>query len=158
MIDQLLTRVTVDLLILGLACLFCFFLAWRDKRNVFLALLVPIIVLAAVDTYSSIDSLLGTSRANVFPTEQVTVLAVAKAKEANHLWYWDEEINQPRAVKVPRTKENDEQMEKIEKKLRQGGDAVVGFSTKEGPDGPVTEIIEYDFNVRFHNLKGGMRM
>jgi hypothetical protein len=154
-------RFAVDLIILASACAFCLFLILKAKKNVFAFLLVPFLILAALDSYQTVRTMQGLSRANYLPEGEVLVLAAAnEKKEWFHVWYIDGDMKTPRAIKFPYTEENKKKLESIVNKIKRGQNAFAQFK-KKGRDGKngsqvesnAVEITEYDFSTSYHNQK-----
>lgn len=146
----------LDLIVLGLAALISIYLGLRHSRNLLFFLLVPAIVLTAIHSYYSANSLRGLSRPDYMPDIEVSVLALAPEKGIwLHIWYYDSDLDQPRAIKVPLTEENKKKAIAILERLSKGQEAIIGFKEKEsGGMGPkVKEIIIYDFSTKFNSRK-----
>lgn len=148
----------LDVLILALASITSLFVVFRDRKNILLFVVIPIIVLAAIHSFYSANSLRGLSRSDFFPNGEISVLAITTEKESwIHIWYFDNDIEQPRAIKIPKTEENMRRAKIIAGRLREGQQVFAEFKegNKSGKangagNGPKTkELIVYDFSTRF---------
>jgi hypothetical protein len=144
----------LDILILAFSSIVSLFLVVKSNRNWLLFLAIPIIVICGINAYGNVNSLLGLSRPDYLPKEEVMVLQIAvEGKKYIHIWYVDGDESQPRAIKIKYSEELKKKMEGIGLKIRSGQNVFAGMKSVQGPLGPKTEIVEYEFSTKFQSKK-----
>lgn len=136
-------RLTINLAIISLACVFVLFVIFKQK-NLILIAVTPFLLFLSIDTYTTIHNVLGTST-KLVPEGRVQVISsfVDNKKEWIHVWYFDEKTHLPKGLKVPYTKNNEKGTEESRKALRDGQNAYMDFKKKSNRD----------VTLNFHRLK-----
>lgn len=126
-------------------------------RKWLLLMLVPLLILAALDSYTTVNSMLGTSTKYPIPQEEIEIVGAYVTDPWVHVWYLDVS-GQPRSLKIVLSESNKKAVENVRGRLKAGQKAFGRFGDKSkegnGEEGDKHNSLEvYDFSVKFHSQK-----
>lgn len=166
-IDTLDLWFAFDLTVISIICAVAMFIGLKARQWLLIALF-PVLILCAIDSYSTVNSMMGASRKHPLPAGEVEIISAVETKEWVHFWYVDREIAQPRAIKIPPSEQAKQAAKQAAERGKKGQRTYGKF--KEGSEGsragnkgksniagqsntnePSIEV--YDFSTEFHSKK-----